>query len=557
MFKHDGSTCFARVLFIAIALLLLLGIAGGATFATSPESTDTNPVITVDLNATNGKIERSAFGLTMANEGQNAAELMYYFRSTAGQQRLNGLGARVLNFGADRDNWAQPYSPFTAVPLYYPEVMLTDEFLQLNKTIDSEPIITVNITNQCWQHDTGLPPSSNNVDCKMATPQQAKNWLNYIKAVNIRPVKYVQLGAEPYAGCSYWKDAGGVNCVTSKGEHKIQLTQQEYAERVLQWAKALRQIDPTIKLGLHLLPNNYVCKEDCGGVSWDEYLLKKVGNKIDFVITHQYFEIDQPVSTDAAAERFSYYQEQTDVRVDKQGVTAMPVQIRKELIKWLPKKKNIPIVVGEFNAARTPPDDDALAINTRMSLFAGFSIAEGYLDSIAPVKIKDVSYSGASRVILLDMHTLPVMISHFLPLDNPTTLVHAPAWHMLSALQEFQGKTWIGVNVKRNPNTAVGRPALRVYAVKKGKDVWLAVFNHSTTNAQTADVKIIGAVPVSARATVIGDTAASFLSMNTASVPDLIAPVTTDITAGQVKKDRLAAITFPAHSLTVIRFDGK
>jgi alpha-L-arabinofuranosidase len=526
-------------------------------FAQAPEAEDAAPVITVDLTQTFGKINPRAFGLILGNKGHNIAEPTYFFRTAQGNQDLRDFGVRTLYYWVDRDDWRNPYDSYTAEPAPPASVMYTDEFLNLNNALGAEPMISVNITNLCWRRDDTLPYSSSNVQCKMATASDAKAWLAYIKSTGIRDVQYVMLGVEPYAGCSYWDNPAGVNCVTHQGEHKIQLTQDEYAKRVAAWAKALHQVDRKIKIGVQLQPNTFICKTDCNNVSWDQTLLKRVGDQIDFVVTHQYFQIDAVVSDEAAAQKYSYYQEQTDIRVDKGGVTAMPKQIRQELLKWLPTKKNIPIVTGEFNASRTNGKDNIASVNTRMSLYAGFGVAEGYLDSLAPVKYERVVYPGVSRVIFLDLHTLPVMFAHFLPLNNPTTLVKTPAWHMLAALQEMQGKTWVKTKVKNNPQTPVGRPALRVYAVKQNKDVWLAVFNHSTNTPLTTNINFIGTTPVSATTTVIGDTAPSFLTQNTPDNPTAIALTTAPLPEVAISSNSLTGIVFPAHSLTVIQLQGK
>jgi hypothetical protein len=526
-------------------------------FAQAPESDNAAPVITVDVTQTRGKINPRAFGIIMGNKGHNKAEPAYFFRTPQGNQDTSALGVRTLYYWVDRDDWQNPYDSFTAQPADPASVMYTDEFLRLNNNLGTEPMIAVNITNLCERRDDNLPYSSGNVQCRMATAADAKAWLAYIKSTGIRMVEYVMLGVEPYAGCEYWSDPAGVNCVTRQGEHKIQLTQDEYGKRVAAWAKALHQVDRKIKIGVQLQPNTFICKTDCNNVSWDQTLLRRVGDQIDFIVTHQYFQIDADVADEAAAQKYSYYQEQTNIRVDKQGVTAMPKQIRKELLKWLPTRKNIPIVTGEFNASRTDGKDNAASVNTRMSLYAGFGVAEGYLDSIAPVKYNGVLYPGVARVIFLDLYTLPVMFAHFLPLDNPTMLVKAPAWYMLAALQELQGKTWVTTKVKNNPQTPVGRPTLRAYAVKQNKDVWLAVFNHSTNTPLTTNINFMGTTPVSATATVIGGTAPSFLAQNTPANPNAIAPTTAPLPEVAIRGNSLTGVTFPAHSMTVIKLQGK
>ncbi|RIK25405.1 MAG: hypothetical protein DCC52_11295 [Chloroflexi bacterium] len=526
--------------------------ATNIAWAQAPEA---GPAITVDLSQTKGNIDANAFGVILSNKGMLIPEQTYFYRDANAKQDLKNLGVRNMYYWVDRDNWQQPYDPYTAEPASPASILYVDEFLRLSNEVGADPMISVNITHLCARANENLSYAPDNVQCEMATKEDAKAFLAHIKSLGIRDVKYIFLGVEPYAGCEYWLK--GINCVTRVNEHKIQLTQQEYAKRVLAWTKALRQVDPKIKVGLHLLPNAYICETSCNGVSWDETVLKQAGSKVDFLVTHQYFQVDAAVSDEATAQHFSYYQNQTDVRVDKQGATAMPKTIRKELLRWLPSRKNMPILVGEFNASRTDGKNNAVAVDTRMSLFAGFGLVEGYLDSISPVKYKGVTYPGVTRLVLLDLYSLPVMLAHYLPLDQPTTLVKTPAWHMLAALRELQGKTWISAKVKNNPKTPAGRPALRVYAVKKNKNVWLVVLNHSADSAYTLNINLVGTKPTSATTTVIGDTAAGFLTQNTATNPEAVAPVTSAVPAGKIKNNQLTGMTFPAHSMTVIKLQGK
>lgn len=515
--------------------------------------------IILDLNTKRGEIDANAFGLILGTKGYEIQELNHFFRTSEGQQQLAALGTRLLFYWADRNDWANPYDPYTAVPASPPWVMYTDEFLNLSEALGAEPMIAVNITHRCWQQDPNQLPSPENVECEHATPQMAVNWIKYIHDLG-RSVKYVQLGAEPYSGCLYWVNPAGVNCTDKDGEHKIALHQDEYAKRVRQWTKALKKVDKNIKVGLHLQPNTTnLCyqSDDCGRVSWDEKLLKTVGNVVDFVITHQYFILPDAPSDEATAQKYSYYQEQIDIRVNKQGVTAMPKQIRKELVKWLPARKDIPLVVGEFNAARLSRDEDSAQVAVRTSLYAGFSVAELYLDMLQPVKVGGKVLPGAKQLILLNLHSLPVFIAHFLPLDNPSTLVYTPAWHILSMLKEFQGKTIIQTKVKNNPQTPVQRPALRAYAVVHQKNVWLAVFNHDAVNSIVADIRFLGGSPRRATFTQIGHTAASFLTQNTPENPNAIVPEAGVVSGANTDRERINNYVFPPHSVTVFKIKVK
>jgi hypothetical protein len=80
--------------------------------------------------------------------------------------------------------------------------------------------------------------------------------------------------------------------------------------------------------------------------------------------------------------------------------------------------------------------------------------------------------------------------------------------------------------------------------------------NHSSNTAYTMNVNFVGTKPVSATMTVIGDTAAGFLTQNTADNPNAIVSTTSAVPANKIKADHLEGISFPAHSMTVIKLHG-
>src|SRR5690606_10221176 len=133
---------------------------------------------------------------------------------------------------------------------------------------------------------------------------------------------------------------------------------------------------PNVRIGAHLQPNTYLCKNSryimesagtldaeemelsseaaaaaCGNRSWDQTVMEVAGEYVDFFVVHQYFVIREHAKTEAAAQALSYYTGQINMRVNKNGLTAFPSQIRNELIQWLPAKKNAPIMVAEFNVS--------------------------------------------------------------------------------------------------------------------------------------------------------------------------------------------------------------
>lgn len=544
--------------------------------ATSPDQeAQAKTKIAINLKKTLGKIPGNAFGVSVGNSGHDRAEPMYFYRTPEGKNKFRELGARALYYGVDYDNWAASFNPFTAVPRLFPDWMDSTEYIALNNDLGTQPIIAVNITILCQQTNPLLPPAVQNVTCQLSTEKQAVDWIKYLKSIGA-PIKNVVLGVEPYAGCLYW--VKGINCKDSGGRHRVALSQEEYAARVKIWAQALKAANPAVKIGVHLQPNTFLCKgaktldqsgensaddtsgDDisseratarCGGKTWDEVVLKEAGKYIDFVAVHQYFVTKTPALTEANAQKYSYYQEQINMRVSKNGVTAFPSQIRKELLQWLPGKKNIPIVIAEFNASYLDKKTEEEMYGVRQSLYTGMAVGELYLDLLQPVETPQGRLNGASQAVLLGMFTPQLGLTRMENLLDPTSIVYTPGWHVFSMLKSLQGTKMVSVNVTKNPQTAVKRPALSVYAVTKGKTVSVVVFNHHTS-AVTSDI-ILGAKPLTAVATQLGNTASGFLKMNTFSDPNAITPQTSQVSASQLAKNKIAGYSFPAHSLTVLQ----
>lgn len=545
--------------------------------AADPHAPNQNVKITVTVSKPLGKVPLQPLGLGMYSYGNSRPEPSYLIRTAEGMAKLTQLGIQGNYYLADRNDWRNPYDPFTAQLFPPSDVMYTDEFLNANSTIGAAPILSINVTNLCHQTDSTLPPSSSNVTCQRTTPALTVSWLKYVKQLG-KKVDFVAIGVEPYSGCPYW--IRGINCTTNRGEHKIALPQEEYAQNIIKWARKLRKVFPDLKIGAQLQPNTYLCRASPAltpdaadtdamilsgpkavaqcGKSWDQTVLEKAGGTIDFVLAHQYFWIASPVTDEATAQRMSYYEEQVDSRVATNGVTAMPASLRQEIVQWLPNNPNIPIVYSEFNAASGYLLNGADAIYAmRQSLFTGISLGELYLDMLLPVKVGGQTFNGADRNILHGFFSQALTLARFpTPVTDPSTLIYMPSWHIMRALVPFAGKTWVKVKIGADPQTAVNRPALSAYAVKSGKQVWLAVFNHDEQPVLT-NIQIKGLLLKSGKVTRIGHNAASFLSQNDPLNPTAIEPEVGTLTMGTPETNRISGFSFAAHSFTLFEITGQ
>ncbi|MFH1539909.1 MAG: alpha-L-arabinofuranosidase C-terminal domain-containing protein [bacterium] len=136
----------------------------------------------------------------------------------------------------------------------------TDEFLRLCETLGTEPLINVNLGS--------------------GTAEEARQWVEYTNGG--ADTEYGGLRArnghpEPY-GVKYW----GIGN-ESWGRHEIGhfKTGREYAEKYLEFARAMKSADPNIKLlAVGATP---------ALSSWNKAVLEVAGNEIDFLSLHVYF----------------------------------------------------------------------------------------------------------------------------------------------------------------------------------------------------------------------------------------------------------------------------
>lgn len=128
----------------------------------------------------------------------------------------------------------------------------TDEALALANSVGARLLITVNV-------GTG-------------TPEEAADWVRYVNAKGTR-VRDWELGNELYAR------------TLSQDAAKITMPPDVYAQRVKQFARAMKAVDPAIRIGA-------IGGENTGPLpvveypDWNKIVLQQAGSDIDFLAVH-------------------------------------------------------------------------------------------------------------------------------------------------------------------------------------------------------------------------------------------------------------------------------
>ncbi len=197
----------------------------------------------------------------------------------------------------------------------------TIEFLKLCRTLDAEPLITVNVA-------TGKP-------------DEAAEWVTFINKKGARDesgkllpkVHYWEIGNEPY--------------LIDDNQKKLALTPEEYARRANEFILAMKKADPSIEVGIPLR------SDALGGIpatplqGFNDKVLKSVKAPFEFVSLHNaYFPFVWDKAPDNLQDLYLTTMSATHI------VESDFDHTQNQLNKYFPGKK-IPIAVTEYNALFT------------------------------------------------------------------------------------------------------------------------------------------------------------------------------------------------------------
>jgi hypothetical protein len=142
-----------------------------------------------------------------------------------------------------------------------------DDFMQVVQKVGATPIITIN-------YGTG-------------TPAEAAAWVQYANITKHYHIRYWEIGNELYGDGTY---SGGPG--TGWEDNKHPLGPQAYADNALQFIKAMKAVDPTIKVGLVVTaPGNWpdgITNSTYSPQPWNTTVLSTACSAADFVAVHWY-----------------------------------------------------------------------------------------------------------------------------------------------------------------------------------------------------------------------------------------------------------------------------
>ncbi len=172
---------------------------------------------------------------------------------------------------SDYYNWRDGIGPVEERPVTdhptdqgrSPNVMGTPEFLRFCQAAGAQPLLTVNA-------GTG-------------TPEEAAAWVAYCNAPSNS--ERAADGLPAPANVRLWEVGNELYLPGNPGDKKkITIPPEEYADRFLKFAAAMRKVDPTIKLMAIGTANSSIIPLPYP--HWTETLLKKAAPEMDYIAVH-------------------------------------------------------------------------------------------------------------------------------------------------------------------------------------------------------------------------------------------------------------------------------
>ena len=431
------------------------------------------------------------------------------------------------------------------------------EHMKLVRTLGAQSIITVN-------YGTGLDKLGR-LSTSATVSQRARRAAALVAFVNGKPGDTRPLGADEEGndwqtigfwaekrvrqgypeplGVRYWEVGNEVYDRHEKGFS----TAQQYAQDLVTFARAMKAVDPAIKIGA--VGNAFPRGRGDADVAdeWNSTVIKQAGDSLDFLIIHPYYP--------GAGQGAVAYRSQawfTAVMAGAQEALADLKEIRSIIAANAAPGKPIEIVVTEYgiwpseskdardyvNLGRALYDADLLMGLLKDGAGLGVTLATAWnLHGSNPTAAIRYDWSTGKRVLRPHYYAMELIKNHLEP-----QLVGVQVSSPTFAVEQ------VG-NVKAHP----ALPALGALAAisRTGQRLTLLVLNRSLTGPITTTIRLAGFGPQAVAQVRIlsGNSASSHNEDN----PGAVAPVARRLDNAGPEFD----FTFAAHSLTLLEFQAQ
>ncbi|KAK9470237.1 glycoside hydrolase superfamily [Dipodascopsis tothii] len=388
----------------------------------------------------------------------------------------------------------------------------TDEFMEWCEYMNVEPYICLNM-------GTG-------------TLDEALAWIEYCNSD--RNTYYANLrrknGREKPYNVKYWGLGNEVYGPWQVG----QMSKEDYSKQAFQWAKAIRLLDPTVKL--------IGC--GCTGFDdWDRYVTNELIKSVDYHSIHLYTchqDYYKNVTGPAAAERgIQIAKNMFDLAKITQNAPDAPMKICfDEWNVWDPVRAD-----GSKGAEEQYDLSDALAVASWCNVFVRQAESVGMANIAQCVNVIAPIMTSPDGLFLQTTYFPFRLFSNYMRGNSLNVHVSTPVYHGETDGNNLTLKWLKGVE----PNLTL-LDVSAVAKVENGQDVlYVAVVNRSETDDATTAIKVDGTVaPAGAyRWTLYHD---NIRATNTFASPNEVA-----VTEEAVSFANGSKVAFPKHSFTLLK----
>ncbi|WP_220502744.1 cellulose binding domain-containing protein [Microbispora sp. H10885] len=242
-----------------LAMVVAVALAGAVLTTPGTGAQAATPAVEVTVNAREGlgTVPDTAYGLNQAVWDGN-------MNTPASVDLLGKAGVRMMRYpgGSYGDGFHWKTSTVSGGGYVAPGTDF-DSFMGTVKAIDAQAILIANYGS--------------------GTAQEAADWVKYANVTKGYGVKYWEIGNEIFGNGHY-----GADWELDYHESKTPAT---YANNVVEYARAMKAVDPTIKIGAVVTdPGNWPdgVVGDGDSAAWNQTVLSIAGPYIDFVIMHYY-----------------------------------------------------------------------------------------------------------------------------------------------------------------------------------------------------------------------------------------------------------------------------
>ncbi|MFH8342606.1 hypothetical protein [Streptomyces sp. AM6-12] len=255
---------FTRAAALLAATMATVGTAWSTAPVADATSTAASGSVTVHADQTLASVGEDALGVddwqTDSEAGASAAGRLL---------RADGVRLRELSTGPWDDTYRWRTNSFDPDPITgdpSPKAEPWQSWAAHVQKTGAQMMVHVNYGSTA---DDG--PAGTDIG-----PQEAAAWVRQANIVDHDHIKYWAIGEEVWGNGYMYPHA-------TEPDHHAVKTPAEYGRNVVRFAKAMKAVDPSIKIGVELAPFASI-----GGKDWNDPVLAAAGDSVDFADVHWY-----------------------------------------------------------------------------------------------------------------------------------------------------------------------------------------------------------------------------------------------------------------------------